>query len=139
MHPLTAPYAPPNSLISFDTVIATKYDAHMTAQQKRDIERQAGQEAGRQVRRETLEACQRLGITPKSVLLNLKRLSRFKGAKAFCFQGDIFYSDPLDYPEVQLAATRELATILDIHPDTHLDLSGSVVVIESNVPDEVGQ
>lgn len=95
--------------------------AAKTGKKKEQLEREAGEEAGRQVRHETLEACRALGITPKSVLLNLKRLSRFKGAKPFCFQGDIFMSDPLDYPEVQLGATKELALILDMHPSEKLD------------------
>lgn len=59
-----------------------------------------------------MDACRALGITPESVLLNLKRLSEFKAAKPFSFQGQIVYSEPVDLPEIQMAATRVLADIL---------------------------
>ena len=62
--------------------------------------------------REVLDACRALGITPESVLLNLRRLSEFKAAKPFSFQGQIIYSEPVDLPEIQLAATKVLADIL---------------------------
>lgn len=64
------------------------------------------------VAREIAEACSALGITCESVLLNLKRLSEFKAAKPFSFQGQIIYSEPVDLPETQLAATKVLADIL---------------------------
>jgi hypothetical protein len=59
-----------------------------------------------------MDACRALGITLESVLLNLKRLSEFKAAKPFSFQGQIVYSEPVDLPEIQMAATKVLADIL---------------------------
>jgi hypothetical protein len=77
---------------------------------------EAGIEAGRQARRETLDACRRLKIDAVFVVRNLKRLAKFKGKKPFHFQGFISYSEPLEDPVVQLDAIKELATILDIYP-----------------------
>ena len=83
---------------------------------KNDNDRRAGVEAGSQVRRETIDACKRQKITAAFILKHFKRLARFKGKKAFCFQGEVFYSDPLDDTTVQLGALRELARLLDMYP-----------------------
>jgi hypothetical protein len=69
-------------------------------------------DSGCRGRCEVLDACGTLGISPESVLLNLKRLAEFKAAKPFSFQGQIIYSDPVDLPEIQLAATKVLADLL---------------------------
>lgn len=77
---------------------------------------QAGVEAGSQARRETLDACARLKLTPVYVLRHLKRLSKYKGKKVFHHQGFLTYSKPLDDTTVQLGALKELVTILDMRP-----------------------
>ncbi|OPY84204.1 MAG: hypothetical protein A4E65_00342 [Syntrophorhabdus sp. PtaU1.Bin153] len=78
---------------------------------------QAGVEAGSQARRETLDACKRLSVTPGFVISNLKRLARYKGKKPFKGKDDdILYSRPLDDTSAQLGALKELATILDMRP-----------------------
>lgn len=82
----------------------------------KELEQQAGIEAGSQTRRETIDACNRLKLTPDFVLTRLKRLAKYKGKKPFHHQGDIIYSDPLDDPHVQLGAIKELAAILDMYP-----------------------
>ena len=76
----------------------------------------AGREAANEVRQETLEACKRRKITPDYVISRLKKLSRFKGKKPFNDKGRIVYTDRLDFPEVQLHATSELAMLLDMKP-----------------------
>jgi hypothetical protein len=87
----------------------------------KELEKQAGVEAGRQVRRETIDACNRLKLTPDFVLTRLKRLAKHKGRKPFHHQGDIIYSAPLDNPHVQLGAIKELALILDLYPSKDSD------------------
>lgn len=87
----------------------------------KELEKQAGVEAGRQVRRETIDACNRLKLTPDFVLTRLKRLAKHKGRKPFHHQGDIIYSAPLDDPHVQLGAIKELALILDLYPSKDCD------------------
>lgn len=91
----------------------------------KELEQQAGIEAGRQVRRETIDACNRLKLTPDFVLTRLKRLAKHKGRKPFHHQGDIIYSAPLDDPHVQLGAIKELALILDLYPSKDSDQEGS--------------
>lgn len=91
----------------------------------KELEKQAGVEAGRQARRETIDACNRLKLTPDFVLTRLKRLAKYKGRKPFHHQGDIIYSDPLDDPHVQLGAIKELACILDLYPSKDSDQEGS--------------
>jgi hypothetical protein len=75
-------------------------------------DQKAGMDSIDGMRRELAEACRTLGITPASILLNLKRLSEFKASKAFSHQGQVFYADPVDVPEIQLSATKALADIL---------------------------
>lgn len=87
----------------------------------KELERQAGLEAGSQTRRETIEACNRLKLTPDFVLTRLKRLAKQKVRKPFHHQGYIFYSAPLDDPHVQLGAIKELALILDMYPSKDCD------------------
>lgn len=88
----------------------------MADELKKLLDRQAGVEAGSQARRETLDACARLKITPDYVLRKLKRLSKYKGEKVFHHQGFLTYSKPLDDTTVQLGALKELVTILDMRP-----------------------
>jgi hypothetical protein len=85
----------------------------------------AGREAANEVRQETLEACKRRKITPDYVISRLKKLSRFKGKKPFNDKGRIVYTDRLDFPEVQLHATSELAMLLDMKPAAKHELSGA--------------
>ena len=85
----------------------------------------AGREAANEVRQETLEACKRRKITPDYVISRLKKLSRFKAKKPFNDKGRIVYTDRLDFPEVQLHATSELAMLLDMKPAAKHELSGA--------------
>jgi hypothetical protein len=73
---------------------------------------------------EIADACERLAITPDSLLANLKRLSTFSAPKPFSFQGQILYSEPIDHSEVQLGATKVLADILGMKEAERLDPTG---------------
>lgn len=81
----------------------------------KEADRRAGILAGNQIRQETLDACKRLKVDPDYIISNLKRLSRFKGRKPFATKIGIVYSDPLDFPVVQLGALKELAEIMDMY------------------------
>lgn len=95
-------------------------------------------DAGGRTRQEILDCCRRLGITPESMLLNLQRLAGFKAAKPFSSQGQIIYSEPADYPEVQLGATKVLADILGMKEAERHDVtqSGSITIRVKGRDDE---
>lgn len=87
--------------------------------------REAGAEAAKEVRKETLEACQRRRVTPDYVIRRLKKLSKFKGRKPFTLKDSIIYSEPLDFPDVQLRASSELADLLDMRPSKRAEITGA--------------
>ncbi len=78
--------------------------------------------------------CSEHDAGPEFVIRNLRRLARFRGHKAFLPRGVItlqakegekeektlsnvlVYSKLMDFPEVQLNATKELAALQDLYP-----------------------
>jgi len=90
----------------------------------------AGREAVHAVRENTLEMLAHRKVTPDYIVRNLKRLSKFKAKKPFNDKGIIVYSDRLDFPDVQLKASVELAQMLDMYPDKSINLkhTGNMIV-----------
>ncbi len=54
----------------------------------------------------------------------LKELAEFKAAKPFSYLGDVIYSDPLDFPDVQLKAIHELNLMDGAHAPVKSHVSG---------------
>ena len=77
---------------------------------------QAGKEAADEVKSEFQKLCIKKKAGPGYIVDNLIRLSRFKAEKSFCYQGEIFYSELLDHPEVQLGALRILGEWQGLKP-----------------------
>ena len=97
-----------------------------------DIQKQrakAGKEAADEIKSEFQKLCLRKKAGPGYIVDNLIRLSCFKGKKPFNFQGSIFYSKPLDFPEVQLGALRILGEWQGLKPPdkTEINMSESVM------------
>lgn len=54
----------------------------------------------------------------------LKELSEFKGKKPFSYEGGLFYSDPLDFPDVQIKAIHEMNLMDGSHAPAKAEISG---------------
>lgn len=54
----------------------------------------------------------------------LKELAEFTGEKPFSYEGEIFYSKPLDFPDVQIKAIHEMNLMDGSHAPAKAEVSG---------------
>ena len=94
----------------------------------------AGKQALKEIRQEMIDALQEEGATPQFVAKNLKRLAQYKGKKPFSFKGDVIYSEEMDFPEVQRAATRDIAELGEMLPSNKVHHTGQVTI--NQLPDD---
>ncbi len=91
-------------------------------------ERQAPDKVVDEVARRTVvdvrQAFDDAGATLAFRVRRLKELSEFKGEKPFSYEGEIFYSKALDFPDVQLKAIHEMNLMDGSHAPTKAEVSG---------------
>ena len=110
---------------------------------------------------EVRKLCEKHEAGPEFVIRNLRRLAKFRGRKAFLPKGNIIirgvkkgkkveealsaqviYSKLLDFPDIQLGATKELAAMQDMYSpvkvkNEHRYPEGPPVQINTLSPKEI--
>ena len=77
----------------------------------KQFEVELGKVAASEALAEFREALVEKGATNDFLAENLMKLAKFKGEKPFNSKDGIIYTDPLDDPKVQLAATKEIIAL----------------------------
>ena len=77
----------------------------------KQFEVELGKVAASEAVAEFREALVEKGATNDFLAENLMKLAKFKGEKPFNSKNGIIYTEPLDDPKVQLAATKEIIAL----------------------------
>jgi hypothetical protein len=64
------------------------------------------------------------GATIEFRARRLKELAEFKGKKPFSYEGSVVYSEPLDFPDVQIRAIHEINLMTGHHAPAKQEISG---------------
>lgn len=85
---------------------------------------QMGARAAENVIAQIRQAFDDVGATLEFRARCLKELAEFKGCKAFSYEGEIIYSKPLDFPDVQIRAIHEINLMTGCHAPSKQEISG---------------
>ncbi len=93
------------------------------ADEPRTQEQRGTDAASRSVER-IRSAFEDIGAGLKFRAQRLKELAEFQGEKPFSYEGDIFYSKALDFPDVQIKAIHEMNLMDGSHAPAKAEISG---------------
>lgn len=85
---------------------------------------ECGAEAARRTIAQVRKSFEDAGAGLDFRVRRLKELAEFKGKKPFSYEGEIFLSEPLDFPDVQLKAIHEMNLMDGSHAPAKAELSG---------------
>lgn len=85
---------------------------------------QMGARAAESVIAQIRQAFDDVGATLEFRVRCLMALATFKGCKAFSYEGEIIYSKPLDFPDVQIRAIHEMNLMDGSHAPSKQEISG---------------
>lgn len=85
---------------------------------------QMGARAAESVISQIRQAFDDVGATLEFRARCLMELAQFKGCKAFSYEGEIIYSKPLDFPDVQIRAIHEMNLMDGSHAPSKQEISG---------------
>lgn len=85
---------------------------------------EVGAEAARRTLGQVRRSLDDVGATLEFRARRLKELAEFTGEKPFSYEGEIFYSKALDFPDVQIKAIHEMNLMDGSHAPAKAELSG---------------